>query len=123
VTGTGPLSDAEMLLLYHSGDAFINCSRYDGMPLALLEAMAAGLPVLATAAGGSEDVIDPGRSGYLIPPDEGFVAGLMAKITGDGALRSALGAAARVTAARYSWDRIAQQYRAVYAAAGGGGAR
>jgi glycosyltransferase involved in cell wall biosynthesis len=114
VSGTGVLSDEEIGQLYCAVDGFLHCSHYDGMPLTLLEAMAAGLPVLATAAGGSEDVITHGRDGYLIPRDAETIAGRLLTLSRDGALRRSIGAAARRTAERYTWEKVAARYCAVY---------
>ncbi|MCU0606281.1 MAG: glycosyltransferase family 4 protein [Candidatus Edwardsbacteria bacterium] len=114
VSGTGSLADDELAQLYQLVDGFLNCSYYDGMPLTLLEAMAAGLPALATAAGGSEDVITTGSNGYLIPRDEETIAGLMLKLSMDPELRRGIGTAARLTAERHTWGRIAEQYCEVY---------
>ncbi len=114
VNGTGILSDEEMTQLYFAADGFLNCSYYDGMPLTVLEAMSAGLPVLATAAGGSEDVIDNGRDGFLVPRNAEAIAGLLLRLSRDSDERRAIGAAARLAAERHTWDRIAEQYCAVY---------
>ncbi|MBC8075832.1 MAG: glycosyltransferase, partial [Chloroflexales bacterium] len=51
-------------------DVFWLTSRFEGMPYALLEALACGLPAVATAVVGNRDVLDDGRCGVLVPPDD-----------------------------------------------------
>jgi glycosyltransferase involved in cell wall biosynthesis len=61
---------ADVPALLARSDGFVLPSRYEGMPNALLEAMAAGLPCVATRVSGSEDIIVDGESGLLVPPDD-----------------------------------------------------
>ena len=79
-------------------------SRAEGLPLAALEAMAAGVPVAAFALGGLPELVTDGVDGWLAPPDD--LPALAAKVAAwaalDGAARDAIGAAARATiAARF----------------------
>src|SRR5262249_48211559 len=62
----GQVADSASQL--HGLDAFVLPSLWEGLPLALLEAMAAGLPSIGTRVSGIEDVIEDGRSGWLVPP-------------------------------------------------------
>ena len=77
-------------------DVFALSSRLEGSPNAVLEAMATGLPVVATRIGGIMDLIDEGRTGLLIKPDDvDELAEMLGKIIADSRLRSELGLRAR----------------------------
>lgn len=68
VTLTGQVVDGRQLL--PGFDQFVLASRKEGMPLALLEAMAAGLPVIVTSVGGMPEVVNYGHAGLIIPPED-----------------------------------------------------
>ncbi|HKC70235.1 MAG TPA: glycosyltransferase family 4 protein, partial [Terriglobales bacterium] len=67
VTVTGPLSPREVVNQYHRANIFIHPSPNEGLGLVLLEAMACGLPVIATDRSGAEDCVTHGRDGLIIP--------------------------------------------------------
>jgi glycosyltransferase involved in cell wall biosynthesis len=82
----------------------------------VVEGMAAGLPVVATDAGGPVELIEPGRNGMLYPPgDAPALAGVLRRLADDAELRSRLGAAAHETAAAFTPEAIAQRLDEVYA--------
>lgn len=83
---------------YRSADIFITASVSDGTPVSLLEAMASGLPCIATAVGGIPEWITDGENGVLIPPQNPeALAGSITRLATSPELRSALGARARKT--------------------------
>ena len=56
--------------LLKSADVLVQASLWEGMPNSVLEAMAAGLPVIGTAVEGTEDLVVPGQTGWLVPPHD-----------------------------------------------------
>ena len=96
-------------------DVFALSSRSEGLPLAVPEAMAAGLPVVATAVGGLPGVVDDGYTGLLCPVDEDALRHRLANLAGDRDRARAMGARAReVALARYSAERMLDDYLALY---------
>jgi glycosyltransferase involved in cell wall biosynthesis len=77
-------------------DIFAMPSRTEGLSIALLEAAATGLPIVATAVGGNVEIIQHGKTGLLVPSDdEAALTQALAQVAGDAALRKALGSAAK----------------------------
>jgi glycosyltransferase involved in cell wall biosynthesis len=96
--------------LYASHDIFVFPSLVEGMPLVLLEAMAAAMPIVTTYSSGMADVIDDGRNGLLVPTADGIaLAEAVAKFQSSPELRQTLGLAAQASAKNYTWDKIALQ--------------
>jgi glycosyltransferase involved in cell wall biosynthesis len=102
--------------LYAAMDMFVLPSHWEGLSLALVEAMGAGRPVVATAVGGNPEVVADGTTGLLVPPgDSGTLARAIGSLIGDPATRAALGQAAAAEArARFSIDEHAAQLAALY---------
>jgi glycosyltransferase involved in cell wall biosynthesis len=101
-----------------AADVFVLPSRSESLPNALLEAMAAGLPVVASAVGGILEVIDEGTTGLLVPAgDPRALADAVSRLMSDGALATRLGAAARADVeSRYSFDRMVASFENIYLA-------
>jgi glycosyltransferase involved in cell wall biosynthesis len=79
-----------------AADLFLLSSHYEGMPLAMIEAMAAGCPVVATAVGGVPDVVDDSNAGRVVPAkDPHALAAAIIEILGDPDKRRTMAAAAR----------------------------
>jgi glycosyltransferase involved in cell wall biosynthesis len=99
-----------------SAQAFVLPSLSEAFPNAAIEAMAAGLPVVASAVGGLLDLVDHGRTGLLVPPaDPGALAGAIASLVDDPARAARLGAAAREDVAqRFSFDRMVRTFENLY---------
>ncbi|HZE88289.1 MAG TPA: glycosyltransferase [Verrucomicrobiae bacterium] len=109
----GLLARADLLLL---------ASIEEGMPNALLEAMAAGVPQVATSVGAVPETMEDGVTGYLVPPrDPVLLAARAARILADGELRRRMSAASRDRfVRRFGRDRMAREHEALYAAVAGG---
>ena len=77
-------------------DVFMLASRWEGLPIACIEAMALGLPIVATTAGGIPELVKDGRNGFLVPVSQpARLAGAALRILRDDALRHEMGAASR----------------------------
>jgi len=97
------------------GDIFCLVSSYEGMPMALLEAMRAGKAVLATNCYGMRDLLADGECGILVPVDDIRVTSeALKELVSDPARRHILGQAARERILdRYRWEDIARRYLAL----------
>jgi glycosyltransferase involved in cell wall biosynthesis len=97
-------------------DLMVQASRSEGLPNALLESAAAGRAIVATAAGGSDEVVVDGESGLLVPVDDVEALSIaMGHLLGDPELRARLGAAARErTSALFGMDRFVAEFGALY---------
>jgi glycosyltransferase involved in cell wall biosynthesis len=110
----GRLDDVGPLLL--AADAVVLPSRWEGLPLALLEALARGRPVVASAVGGIPDVIEDGVHGRLVPPED--AAALAAALEdfarrSDAALRLGRAGQRRVRES-YTWERVVESFESIY---------
>jgi glycosyltransferase involved in cell wall biosynthesis len=102
--------------LYGAFDLVVQASRSEGLPNALLEAAAAGLPIVATAAGGTGEIVVDGSTGLLVPTgDANALASALHRVASDPVLRTRLGAAAREhVAATFGMDRFVAEFAALY---------
>ncbi len=99
-----------------AADLFVLPSRSEAFPNSAIEAMAAGLPVIATAVGGLLDLVEHGRTGLLVPPcDPESLASAIASLVRDPASAQRLGAAARhEVTSRYGFDRMVHSFEDLY---------
>ena len=119
---TGPLSQCELLALYRGADVFALACRVDadgdrdGIPNVMVEAMAAGLPVVSTAVSGIPELVRDGENGLLVPPeDPGALASALLRLATDGSLRQRLAAAGRETVAeRFDGDVLARRMAGLF---------
>ena len=101
---------------YWALDVYAICSRDEGGPMALLESMATGVPVVATRVGMCRDLVESGTNGLLADVDDvpSLAAGV-ARVFEEDELRASLASEGKATARLFDWRRIASQYdRAVY---------
>ena len=115
VVFAGSRDDVQELL--PAFDVFVLPSRHEGLPIALLEAMGAGIPCVATDVGGVRQALHDGEEGFLVPPaDSAALASAVEKLLRDGALRSRLGRIAEVTAAGFSISKASSHLQDCYEA-------
>jgi glycosyltransferase involved in cell wall biosynthesis len=107
----------EIERFYRMADVFVLPSRREGLPNALLEAMACGLPAISTTLPGISQVVDSGHNGLLVSPGEhSALADALLQPLRDPTLAGRLGQAARQTILdRYSMDAVADRYVKLYA--------
>jgi len=118
VTFTGRLDNARMADVYRSADLALNPSRVDNMPISLLEAMASGVPIVSTNAGGIPDMVDDGKTALLVPVgDWQAMAEAALRVLENAQLAGALRAAGVEAAQRYTWKAVRPLLNAVYSAA------
>jgi glycosyltransferase involved in cell wall biosynthesis len=101
--------------VYSSFDILAQTSETEGLPNVILESAAEGLPIVATMAGGTTEILTDGKDSLLVQiGDTAGMAGAIVRIAEDGALRERLGAAARRRATDYSPDRLVDATAAIY---------
>jgi glycosyltransferase involved in cell wall biosynthesis len=121
VRWAGYRSDPEAC--YPAMNVFALTSRSEGFPVSLLEAWAAGRPVVCSAVGGIPSVVTHDRTGLLFPPGDlpALVAALNTLLTDRNAAAKLAAAGSQLVRERYSLDRVAREYERRYAAAIAGG--
>jgi glycosyltransferase involved in cell wall biosynthesis len=97
-------------------DVFVLSSLSEGMSIATVEAMGAGLPVVVTRSGGPEDIVGHGQTGLLVPPgDDQALADGICRLLTDRALAQRLADAARADVrTRFDVDQMVKQYAELY---------
>jgi UDP-glucose:(heptosyl)LPS alpha-1,3-glucosyltransferase len=101
---------------YLASDIFMMLSRFDTFGMAVLEAMAAGLPVIISACVGAKDLVENGRNGFIV--EDAGAAGAAVERVGlllEDGLRARMGEEAFRTAGRHTWDRMAAEVEGIYA--------
>jgi glycosyltransferase involved in cell wall biosynthesis len=102
-------SDEGVNELMNEATVFVQTSVHEGFCLPLLEAMAAGLPVVCTDAHGNRDFCRDGENCLMADHDPGSVRAALDRVLGDSDLRERLAEAGRRTAAEYAWERRIDQ--------------
>lgn len=107
---------SDMPAFYQAIDLLVSASHYEGLPMALLEGMASGLPVVATRVGQVPAVVLEGRTGLLVPPaDPDALADAMGRLVADPVLRTTYGVASQQRVTReFSAERMTAEYARVY---------
>jgi glycosyltransferase involved in cell wall biosynthesis len=111
----GYLEGERLAAAYATADAFIFPSRTETLGLVLLEAMAAGCPVIAARSGGIPDIVTDGKNGYLFDPQDPLAAiSATQKLLADAATNFSLRDNARTEAERWGWAPATRQLQAYY---------
>jgi glycosyltransferase involved in cell wall biosynthesis len=116
----GWVTGAEKEAWMQRASVFVLPSYAEGMPMSLLEAMAAGIPTVSTAVGSVPEVVTDGVNGFLMAPgDTAALAKLLGRLLRDAGLRASVAAAARATVRRrFGADRMLARLEHLYAAEG-----
>lgn len=112
----GHLENNELIEIYKKAKIFAFPSHYEGLPTALLEAMACGLPIVTTSVSGCVDLIQDNYNGLLVPPKSPKkLSERIITLIKDDLLRERLGKNARKTVENnYTWDSIVDEIESVY---------
>jgi glycosyltransferase involved in cell wall biosynthesis len=114
----GTVSEADLGAWYRAADAFAFPSVKEGFGLVVLEALAAGLPVVASDIPVFAEYLRDGENALLVPPgDAAALAGALHRLAGDPALRETLAAGGQPLLERFTWAASALTHRNVYSAA------
>lgn len=101
--------------LLNALDAYVLPSRYEGLPFSLIEAMAAGKPIVATDVVGNKEVTSPGRNALVVPDDDSqALSDALSRLMKDKELCRALGDAGRLDAKQFSFDKMIQEYNELF---------
>lgn len=111
----GAVEPAKMPTYYRLGDLFVFASKSETQGMVILEAMAAGLPVVAIRSSGIDDVIDEGVNGFKTPDNQRLWQAAVKKLIGNKALRKQLAGNALESARAHSVDHFAMQIKGIYA--------
>ncbi|MGH2593326.1 MAG: MSMEG_0565 family glycosyltransferase [Anaerolineae bacterium] len=111
----GPVADEVVTRLYHLADCLAFPSLREGWGLVVLEALASGLPVIASDISVFREYLRHGENALLVPPESAErIAAAMIEVTDDEELAARLRHAGRQTALAFSWDRTAQRHIEIY---------
>lgn len=114
VTFTGAKPPLELKHYYENADVFVYPSLYENFGQPMLEAAAAGLPIIATSVGLAREIIREGETGFIVPADPDTISDRITRVF-DPTTRYAMGRKIQETVQRdYGWDNIIQQYLALY---------
>ena len=113
---TGPVNKEKLIQMYLASDLYIMLSKFDTFGMVVLEAMAAGLPVIISSNVGAKDLVQEDKNGFIVKntSDGDYIATKIALLC-DENIRRPLGEAAYQTAAQNTWDQVAAKYQEIYA--------
>ena len=102
-------------LKLNNADVFVMSSDFEGLPVSVLEAMASGLPIVSTAAGGTVDIVEHEENGLIVDVGNGDqLAEAMIRLAHDKELRITMGKKSRKMAEQYSIEKCSEAYQKLY---------
>ena len=111
----GRVEPARMPELYDAADVYLNAPNIDNMPGSIIEAYAAGTPVVTTDAGGIPYIVRDGQTGLMVARDDHeAMARAAVRLLEDAGLASRLGAAGRRECEKYSWESVRREWLRLY---------
>ena len=113
---TGPVNKEHLIRMYLASDLYIMLSKFDTFGMVVLEAMAAGLPVIISGNVGAKDLVQENKNGFIISntSDIDYIAAKISLLL-DENIRKPLADAAYQTATQNTWDRVVAKYQDIYA--------
>ena len=112
---SGRIDNARIGALYASADCLLNPTTADNMPISILEALASGVPVVSTNAGGIPDLVQHGVTALLVPVgDHAAMAHEALRVLDDAAVASALRRAGLAEVQRFAWPHVKRQWQSAY---------
>ena len=100
--------------LLNESDIFVFPSVYEGIPIALIEAMGTGLPIIASEVGGIKDMLKNNESAILITPNENELLEALTKLAENSSLREKIGTSAKKASIKFSASNMAEEYIKLY---------
>lgn len=115
VVFTGMLSKEKLIRLYLASDMYIMLSKFDTFGMVVLEAMAAGLPVIISSNVGAKDIVQEGENGFIISDtsDADYIASKIGLLLNEN-IRNSMARRAFDTAAQNTWSQVAAKYSEIY---------
>jgi glycosyltransferase involved in cell wall biosynthesis len=114
----GAADGLDLRALYQDADFLVLPSAWEGMPLVLLEAMAMGLPIVATDIPGIREIVGPGQNGVLVPAgNPPALRKALLAVASDADRYLQMSEASCRLAAHYSWEAVSEEFQQVYARA------
>lgn len=112
---TGPVRKEKLTKMYLAGDFYMMLSQFDTFGMVVLEAMAAGLPVIISGNVGAKDLVQEGENGFVIndTADSDYIAAKVALLC-DESMRRPFAEKAYQTATQNTWDQVAARYKEIY---------
>lgn len=112
---TGPVCKEKLIKLYLAGDLYVMLSKFDTFGMVVLEAMAAGLPVIISSNVGAKDIVQEDKNGFVVSntSDTDYTAAKIAMLLDENICRR-MASSALQTAKQNTWDEVTKKYSDIY---------